>query len=275
MIHDELGRSWIIGDDGPEGVETRSPLDYLLAAEGEVPRAEAISIGLEAIRSLHTWVSDQGPHPRRIAERLVKASAHYAPGEVRSLSAADSAAILGEPAARDRALMRILLAQPRARSRATEDHAARINVALAKAYRREGHTWSGDRSGSRLEALIAEDMLAGPEEEIVRREMLRRWLRQMWAGGSLADALKAYYALTRAYWPELLLNMSGEEISTLFAQTRAAESERVHRLVTRPVERHTQRRGTLRWQKSTSACGKYAEAQRGNHHRADAAKRAA
>lgn len=274
MIHDELGRAWVNGADGPEGVETRSPLDALLAGEAALTSGEeAISIGLEAVRALHVWVCDHGAHPRVIAERLVKASQHYDPAAMLSLSHGDVAAVNGAPEAREVALIRLLLDDPRAGSRTVAGHAQAINAVLGGAYRREGHTWQPGRTAARLESLICEDELAGAEEEQLRQEACRRWLRQMWQVGTLADALKTFYALTRSYWPELILNMSGDDISTFFAQTRAAESERVHRLVNRRVERHCGRHTTLRFQKSTTACGKYAEAAKGNHHRADHAAR--
>lgn len=277
MIHDEMGRCFVIGAEGPEGIERRTPLDALLEGEGaEFSREDVMVAGVEAVRALHAWVCDQGAHPRRVAERLVKASQHYAPELVSGLFGVEVLAIIAAPELREAALMRVLLNSPKAPVRVVRAHAGAISAVLGRAFRREGHTWTAEKTGARLEVLIVEDELAGEAEEHVRREVVRRWLRQVWApGAGLADALKAFYALTRACWPELILNMSGEEVATFFAQTRAAESERVHRLVNRPIERHTGRHTTLRFQKSTAACGKYAGAAKGNTHRADAAKRAA
>lgn len=284
MIHDELGRAWVVGDDGPEGVETRSPLHFLLAEEDGPDREDAMGVALEAVRALHTWVCEQGAHPRQIAERLLKASQHYAPAALAHLDSTHVAAVLGAADLREVALMRLLLDQPRAKGRAVTEHAARINGVLGKAFRREGHTWRAGQAATRLEVLTVEEELVAPAEADMRREAMRRWLRRMWMGvgreeagaqPSLVEALKAFYALTRSFWPELILNMSGEEVSSFFVQTRAAESERVHRLINRPVERHCGRHTTLRFQKSTAACGKYAKAAKGNHHRSESAKRAA
>lgn len=275
MIHDELGRAWVVGDEGPEGVDVRTPLDFLLSAETDLGRDEAVTVGIEAVRALHTWVCDQGPHPRRIVERLVKATLHYAPALVAAVEGGEVAAVLGGVAARETALMRLLLDNRRASARAVAFHSARIDGVLGKAFRRERHTFVMGRPATRLEVLTVEDELATGEEAELRREAVQRWLRHIWKARQLAEALKAFYALTRSFWPELVLNMSGEEISTFFVQTRAAESERVHRLVNRPVERHTGRHTTLRFQKSTAACGVYSRAQQGNHHRADSVKRAA
>jgi hypothetical protein len=277
MIHDEMGRAFVIGAEGPEGIDRRTPLDALLEGEGaEFSREDVMVAGVEAVRALHAWVCDQGAHPRRVAERLVKATQHYAPELAARLFGVEVVALIAAPELREAAMMRVLLNSPKAPVRAVRAHAAAISAVLGRAYRREGHTWTAERPGTRLEVLIVEDSLAGPEEEQVRREVVRRWLRQVWpVAGGLSDALKAFYALTRACWPELILNMSGEEVATFFAQTRAAESERVHRLVNRPIERHTGRHTTLRFQKSTAACGKYAGAAKGNTHRADAAARRA
>jgi hypothetical protein len=277
VIHDEMGRAFVLGADGPEGIELRTPLDALLSSEvGDLSREDVMVAGVEAVRALHAWICDQGAHPRRVAERLVKATQHYAPDLAARLLGVEVVAVIAAPAAREAAMMRVLLGSPKAPVASVRAHAARISAVLGRAYRRERHTWQAARPGLRLEVLLVEDELAGPEEEQVRRAMVRRWLRQVWApGAGLADALKAFYALTRACWPELILNMSGEEVAAFFAQTRAAESERVHRLVNRPIERHTGRHTTLRFQKSTAACGKYAGAAKGNTHRADAARRAA
>lgn len=275
MIHDELGRAFVIGADGPEGIDRRTPLDALLEDEMPLSREDLMTVGVEAIRAFHAWVCDQGAHPREVGRRLVTASQHYAPWAAR-LVWAEAVAVVGAPEAREIAMLRVLLNHPKATAGALRSHAERINAALGRAHRREGHTWDPFRSGQRLEVLIVEDELAGPDEQAVREEAVRRWLRQIWAEGSgLADALKAFYALTRSCWPELILNMSGGEVASFFAQTRAAESERVHRLVNRPIERHTGRHTTLRFQKSTSACGKYAASATGNTHRADSARKAA
>jgi hypothetical protein len=275
MIHDELGRCFVIGTDGPEGIDRRTPLDALLEGEMPLSREDLMTVGVEAIRAFHAWVCAAGAHPRAVAGRLVTASQHYAPWAARLVSA-EAVAVVGAPEAREVALLRVLLGNPKARAAALRGHAERINGVMGRAHRREGHTWAAGEAGQRLEVLIIEDELAGPDEQAVREEAVRRWLRQIWSeGGGLADALKAFYALTRSCWPELILNMSGEEVATFFAQTRAAESERVHRLVNRPIERHTGRHTTLRFQKSTTACGKYSAGAKGNTHRADSARRAA
>lgn len=275
MIHDELGRAWVQGEDGPEGVDLRSPLADLLCAEAaaELGREESLVVALEAVRALHGWVCAAGPHPRVVAERLVKATAHYAPGITGGLERHEVQAVAGVGAERERALLRMLLDDERAGARALAAHGARILGALGRASRREGGCGRGGEAAPRLEALLAEDMLAGEAEEELRREAARRWLARMWQGGGLLSAMKAFYALSRSFWPELVLNMGGEEIAAFFGQTRAAESERVHRLVNMPVERHTGRHVAFRFQKSVGARGKYAAAQLGNQHRANAAKR--
>lgn len=280
MIHHELGRAFVAGADGPEAVELLTPRDALAAAESGLAAGDEVgSARIEAVRALHVWVLEAGPHPRAVAERLVAVSAEYALDCVRGLPAADRAAATEQnAAARERALMRVLLDAPRARARQVRRHGEQIAGVLGKAHRREvgmGQDAAQAAQPSDISRLQIADDSEGAAGCAVRREACRRWLMQVWAARSLGDALKAFYALTRGFWPELVMNLTGEELATFFAQTRAAESERMHRVVNRPIERASGRRATLRFQKSATACAKYAAGAMGNTHRADSCSRAA
>ncbi len=277
MIHDELGRCFVPGADGPEAVDMVTPRDGLDAIEGDVAAGDLAAARLEAVRALHLWVMDEGPHPRAVAERLVVATRHYAPELLEGLSAGERVAATSRDFhAQRRALVRMLLAEPRARVRRVRGHHERIGEVLGAAFRREEHTLP-DRPflGGDVVALDRLDSAAGAGERAERRLAARLWLRRIWRGAGLAEAMKGIYALTRSFWPELVMNMTGEELAALFGQTRAAESARVHNLVNHPIERHCGRHTTLRFQKSTAACGKYAGAARGNTHRADSVRSAA
>lgn len=279
MIHDELGRCFVIGANGPEGIELRSPVDALVESEAGLTADDMGEARIEAVRALHAWVMEAGPHPRAVAERLVLASAEYAFALVRGMSQLDLAAATAlDGALRERALMRVLLDSPKASAAALRKHSVRITLVLGVAYRRRASVGQLPALAvlpSDLSALQIADEAEGATGCAVRREACRRWLGPVWADGRLGEALKAFYAITRSYWPGLVLNMSGEQMAAFFAQTRAAESERVHRLVNRPIERASGRRTTLRFQKSATACAKYAAGARGNTHRADSVDRKA
>ncbi len=275
MIHHELGHAYVPTEDGHEAVEMRTPLDFLLGAE-LIGDDETAAVRVEAVRDFHAWVCERDPHPRHVARRLVCASLHFCPGAVAGLSPAEAQAVRSEDfEIQQRCVMRVLLGRPRAGARMVAAHAEAIHQTLAKAHHRRGRTAlrlapSMERS---VDVLLGED--AGPEERAIRRETLRGWLRPMWRAGSLGEALKAFYAITRKIKPELILNMTSEEVASFFDQTRAAAIEREHRLINLPLERHTGRHVTLLGQRSTLARAAYAGAQKGNTHRADSVRLAA
>lgn len=273
MIHDEMGRAYVATEDGPEAVELRTPLDALLGAE-TLGQDETAAIRVEAVRDLHGWVCERDPHPRHVARRLVVATRRFCPGALSRLSASEVAAVRSEDwAEAQRQVMRVLLGRPRAGARMVAAHAEAIQQTLAKAYHRRGHT-----ALPLLRVARPVDVLDGAgaaHEREIRAETLRGWLRPIWRAGSLGEALKAFYAITRKIQPELILNMTSEEVASFFDQTRAAAIEREHRLINLPLERHTGRHITLLGQRSTSARAAYADAQKGNTHRAASVRLAA
>jgi hypothetical protein len=278
MIHDELGRCWVHGEDGHVAVDMRSPLGALLNAEADLSEDQdgRMAVRLEAVRSLHGYLFEQGAHPRYVARRLVLATLRFNATAVQSLAKDELVAVTSDDFdTQQRALVRALLGNPRAGEKQVESHAAYMQSVLATAWRRLASAALPPAAGASIEALMQSGPLLADEELEVRRETVCEWLRPIWRGGSLVEALKAVYALTRGFWPELVYNMTGEEIAALFRQTRAAVSEREHRLINRPIERHAGRHVTLRHQKSTGACARYAAAQIGNTHRADSVRTAA
>lgn len=279
MIHDELGRCWVPSEEGPVAVDMHSPLRALLASEATLADDEGnrMAARVEAVRAFHGWVFAQGPHPRPVSRRLVLASLRFAPAAAQCLAREEVVAVThAEFDVAMRSLIRALLNNPRAGARQVRSHAEVINAVLGCAYRRNAASGAFDSRGVRsIEALMQPDVALADDETEIRAEALREWLRPIWRGGALVEALKAFYALTRGFWPELVYNMTGEEIAAIFTQTRAAVSEREHRLINRPIARHLGRHVTLRHQKSVGACGRYAAAQMGNTHRADSVRTAA
>lgn len=274
MIHSELGYTYIHSDDGHEGVEMRTPRDFALAGEAELREGESMPVRVEAMRHALAWILEAGPHPAPVIERLVKASLAYVPGLVHAMPAAEVVAVThADAAAREVALMRLLLSRTDARPKEARRHGESIKAALAKAYRREGHTWRPcTEEPSPVSQLRDVGGISQAENEL-RTATLARWFRHIWHGRTqLIDALKHFYTIARAYAPELVLNMTAEELAVFFGQGRAAQSDREKRHINKRLARAGSKHTTLRFQKSDAACGKYAEAAKGNHHRAESAR---
>ena len=142
-----------------------------------------------------------------------------------------------------------------------------IEALMGRVYYRNGYTSDRMDTGTPLDALLrAED--GEPEDHYCAGVvMLRRFLEWVFEGGpNPAIALQRLYVVARAVALDLILNMSGEEIASIFGQGRAAESARIVMLNQKMKAvgfRHT----TFRHQKSTTARAKMSHAQRGNHNR--------
>ncbi|MDP1580702.1 MAG: hypothetical protein Q8M02_10505 [Candidatus Didemnitutus sp.] len=273
MMHHALGRSYIRTADGAEGVELRSPRDFLEASE-EVTASEAMAIRVEAVNSATAWILEASPHPRDVAVRLLVATRAFVPALVYALPTADLLAVT-KPDARQReiALMRVLMAAPEASAAAARKHGWRITAALARAHRRERHTYQASATPSAVDRLRAAAPDTPAAEVELRDAALVRWVRHLWQGrSSLVEALKHFYTIARALAPERVLNMTGEEIATFFGQGRAAQSAREKAQINKRLERAGVRATTMRFQKSATACAKYAAAARGNHHRAESVR---
>lgn len=274
MIHSELGFTYIFNEDGHEGVEMRTPRDFAMAGEAELREGESMSVRVEAMRSAMAWILESGPHPAVVIERLVVASLAFVPALVHAMPAADVLSVTRQDAvAREVALMRLLLQKADARAKETRRHSEVIKAALAKAYRREGHTWRPCLAQPTKIEQFRDAVAVSQEESELRAATLARWFRHIWHGRTqLIDALKHFYTIARAYAPELLLNMTAEELAVFFGQGRAAQSDREKRHINKRLARAGSKHTTLRFQKSDAACGKYAEAAKGNHHRAESAR---
>ena len=271
MIHHELGYTYAEGTDGPEAVEMRSPVDFLLRGEDEPSGDDAILIAGEAMLGAMVWILEAGPHPSEVAVRLVACTREYAPAIVQGLGAVDTVAVASQDAALRRLhLMRLLVDDAKLRATQAASHDERISAILAKAYRREGHTWDKQRVASDVSQLRLHETSGGAGEHELRRATLRRWCALIWeAGASLGPALKHFYVVARKYTPELMMNLTGEELAVFFDQVRATTSAREKLLLNKRMARAGYRNTTLRGQKSPAACEKYAFAATGNHHRAD------
>lgn len=264
MIHQELNGAFVVEADGSKSaVELRSPRDLLEATEDSAPPGDAMLCAIEAVRDWLGWIFEAGPHPLPVMRRLVACTLTHAPGLLLGLPAREVRAVSAGARATE-SLREICHTTPRA-----------VNAALAQAYRREGRTWSPAQVISTLEMRLVIESALAQSDALIRASAMRTWLARVWdhasgkkAGPRLGEAMKALYVEARTLAPEMILNMSGEEIAALFAQGRAAESARVKQRVNTRLLRAGYRGATLRFQKSLTACRTYAECQRGNRNRA-------
>ena len=114
------------------------------------------------------------------------------------------------------------------------------------------------------------------EEQAIREEGVGDWLKWVWEEGpDPKAAFMRFISFTRGVRPEFLLNMSGEEIASLFNQGRGAESARSRRVLSGTLEKAGNRCTTLPFQKSDTARQKYAAVQKGNSNRRKRGKKSA
>lgn len=270
MIHHELGGAYVL-EDGGAGGQVRAPVDFrdpraaAMAAE-EADGGDAMLCMLEAARDWLGWIFEAGPHPLAAMRRLVACTSVHAPWLLQGMPAGDARA-LSPLASESQGLRRVCRATPR-----------QVHEALAAAHRRLARgEWAAPAAGevSSLEMkLVVESAIAG-DEALLRGKAMGLWLARLWDCApdarrwrpSLRNALKALYVDARALAPELILNMSGEEIAALFRQGRGAESARVKQRVNVRLLRAGFRRTTLRFQKSETACRAYAARAKGNRNR--------
>lgn len=265
MIHHELGYSYFVDEEGTKvAVEARTPADMAMAAEDRrAPGADSILCAIEAVRDWLAWIYEAGPHPVPVMRRLVACTSANAPWLLQGLPKREAKAI-GAIATEAESLRVVCGAVP-----------SQVRASISKAYRREGRTWESRPHIATIEMQLLLESAVDVEDSLVRAKAMETWLGRIWDGGPrLGAAMKALYVDTRALAPELILNMSGDEIADLFAQGRAAESARVKQRVNRRLLHAGFRHGTLRFQKSATACRTYAESQRGNTNRADGARAA-
>lgn len=150
-----------------------------------------------------------------------------------------------------------------------------VHAILTAAHSRMGEQMPVDHH-TPLDALISQEFaISGDDYEIKSEAVcaILSWLFE--SGPAPATVVKRLFSLTRAVKPELMLNMSGAEIAALFGQGRAAESARSRMILGETLGRVGYKNTQLPYQKSPSACAKYAQVQRGNRNRVKARSRAA
>ena len=254
-IHVELGAAYAPLGEAMEAVDPNDPASALMAKE-EADGAEDWEARTEAWKAWLCFCFSEGPWPPAVARALVAMTRALAPDLCR-----------GMPAAQWRALdaARPMPAALRAITGAPYEAA---HLALARCWRRERAVVAAPVAVS-FSAMWASEGARSAAERADREAVLVAWLRRVWRGGpDLREALKVVFVHVRAVAPEAAWNMTGEEVAALFGQGRAAESARVKRDYSRELERAGFRATAARFQKSETACRKFAVAQRGNRNRA-------
>lgn len=136
--------------------------------------------------------------------------------------------------------------------------------------------WSREQAAGRdpvytrtpLDEMIAREEGEVLEEHLIRLEAFRRLMSIFFADGPHpSDVMRRVYAFAKALRPELILNMSCEEVGAIFGETKASVSYRIKQLVNRPIMAHSGHGTQLPWQKSSSACATYAARAKGNTNR--------
>lgn len=264
MIHHELGCAYVLDREGAKvTIDPTNPRDLSMAAEESVS-GDAMACAIEAVRDWLAWIYEAGPHPVPVMRRLVACTSENAPWLLQGLASRDVRAVTATTAETDS--LRIVCGST----------LRAVQKSLSRAYRREGLTWDAVPHITTIEMRLMMESAIDPEDSLIRAKAMEAWLARVWdAGPRLGEAMKALYVEARSIAPELILNMSGDEIAQLFNQGRAAESARVKQRVNAVLIRAGFRRATLRFQKSVSACRTYAAKARGNKNRAKSARPAA
>ena len=144
------------------------------------------------------------------------------------------------------------------------------------------HAWSREQAAGRepvytrtpIDEMISREDGEAADEYLARVEAMRDLMGYFFADGPHpAAVLKRVFAVAKAIFPELVLNMSCEEIGLLFGETKAAVSYRIKLLVNKPIAALFGHDVQLPWQKSASACAKYRAQAMGNTNRTTTKKK--
>jgi hypothetical protein len=125
-----------------------------------------------------------------------------------------------------------------------------------------------------LDELVSMESGDAADEHAIRLEAFRRLLEFFFSDGPHPGyVIRRVFAVTKALRPSLILNMSLEEIGLMLGETKAAGSWRIKQLVNRPIAAASGHGSQLPWQKSASACEKYAARAAGNSNRSQKKKK--
>lgn len=152
------------------------------------------------------------------------------------------------------------------------EHEQNVEAMLRDVYRMHG--WSAAELVTPLSALLAPDGQQSAEDYECGAAMLRRFLVWIFQGGpDPRKTTQRLYVVARALDPSLLLSMSGEQVSVIFGQGRAAESARL-RMLAGIYQKAGYKNPQFRVGKSATAKERMRRAQLGNKNRVAKKRRA-
>ena len=154
------------------------------------------------------------------------------------------------------------------RDHEAEEIDRRINNALRDAATRKGHHFESADVDTPAHVLMrAEDGEEDFDVWQVRLEAFHTLLGMFFARGPHpADVMVEVFKAAKQYRPELILNMTCEDLAVIFGDTRAAWSERCKRF-SRTVAKAGAYGTSAGFQKSPASSRAYAAAQKGNTNR--------
>lgn len=146
-----------------------------------------------------------------------------------------------------------------------EEHERRINGVLRKAFRKEV---ARGREPVYHQTPLADLIAAEEGDEDERQKLLGQVLDYLYSDGPHpGSVLRRVYGLAKSIRPNLIMNMSLNEVGILFGEGRASQSARIKRIFNGYLKKATGHDVTLPWQKSAEACEAYSEAAMGNANR--------
>ena len=142
----------------------------------------------------------------------------------------------------------------------------RINETLAQVFHKKGFQQEAITTRTPLADLLAKE--AGEDEQDERRETLGVLLRYFFADGPHPGAVvRRVFAVGKAVAPELIVDMTVEELGLMFGETKAAQSWRIEKIFSNYQRERGVKGFKAGFQKSEHTSAAFSRAQRGNHNR--------
>lgn len=142
----------------------------------------------------------------------------------------------------------------------------RIGETLAQVYWKKGFRQEAVTTRTPLADLLAKEEAADVQEE--RRETLGVLLRYFFADGPHPGAVvRRLFAVAKAVAPELIVDMTVEELGLMFGETKAAQSWRIKKIFSNYQRDRGVKGFKAAFQKSEHSTAAFSRAQRGNHNR--------
>jgi len=147
-----------------------------------------------------------------------------------------------------------------------KDDEGRIAETLAQRFAKQGFCHEAVDTATPLTALLGKE--EGENVEDDRHEVIGAMLDFFCADGVHPGwVLRRVFAVLKAVRPQLLGDMSLEEMGNLFGETRAAQSWRIKKMFTDYQRGKGAKSFKAAFQKSEAAVGSYSRAQKGNTNR--------